>query len=253
MITYGLTRSEYPHRVGLCRQHRHLPGALLQTLVAHKQLRLPTREVADGPHVAPAFGVLHQRPVSAHQPGRRVNPGIASALSAGLVMTSWGPVASAEEDRRLHERMVVGDLRALAELYDQFGSVVFGVALRVTTDRHAAEDITQAVFLDLWRCPERFDPKRGPLRPWLATVAHHRGVDWMRREQAVRRRDLDEGRARLVEPVPDIGETVEAVLMAERVRLAVADSQRRNECRSASPTSATGPTARWRRISTSQK
>jgi RNA polymerase sigma-70 factor (ECF subfamily) len=118
--------------------------------------------------------------------------------------------------------MVVGDLDALAELYDQFGSVVFGVALRVTTDRHAAEDITQAVFLDLWRCPERFDPNRGPLRPWLATVAHHRGVDWMRREQAARRRDLDDGRGRLLEAMPDIGETVEAVLMAERVREAVA-------------------------------
>ena len=137
-------------------------------------------------------------------------------------MTSSGPVSSVEEDRRLHERMVVGDLEALAELYDQYGSVVFGVALRVTTDRHAAEDITQAVFLDLWRCPERFDPKRGPLRPWLATVAHHRGVDWMRREQAARRRDLDDGRGRLLEAMPDIGETVEAVLMAERVREAVA-------------------------------
>jgi len=125
-------------------------------------------------------------------------------------------------ERRLDERMPVGGFDALAELYDQFGSVVFGVAVRVTTDRHAAEDITQAVLLDLWRRPERFDPKWGPLRPWLATVAHHRGVDWMRRQQAVRRRDLDEGRARLVEPAPDIGETVEAVLMAERVRLAVA-------------------------------
>src|SRR5579859_3936152 len=124
-------------------------------------------------------------------------------------MTSSGPVSSVEEDRRLHERMVVGDLEALAELYDQFGSVVFGVALRVTTDRHAADDITQAVFLDLWRCPERFDPDRGPLRPWLATVARHRGVDWIRSEQAARRRDLDEGRARLAAPVPDVGETVQ--------------------------------------------
>jgi RNA polymerase sigma-70 factor, ECF subfamily len=134
---------------------------------------------------------------------------------------SMGPT-SLPGGRRLDERMPVGDFHSLAELYDQFGSVVFGVAVRVTTDRHAAEDITQAVLLDLWRRPERFDPKRGPLRPWLATVAHHRGVDWMRRQQAVRRRDLDEGRARLVEPAPDIGETVEAVLMAERVRLAVA-------------------------------
>jgi RNA polymerase sigma-70 factor (ECF subfamily) len=117
--------------------------------------------------------------------------------------------------------MVAGDLRALTELYDQFASVVFGVALRVTTDRHAAEDITQAVFLDLWRSPDRYDPRRGPLRPWLATVAHHRGVDWLRREQAVHRRELDDGRGRLA-PLPDIGDIVETVLLAERVRMAVA-------------------------------
>jgi RNA polymerase sigma-70 factor (ECF subfamily) len=129
---------------------------------------------------------------------------------------------SLQGEQCLHERMPVGDFHALAELYDQFGSVVFGVAVRVTIDRHAAEDITQAVLLDLWRRPDRFDPKWGPLRPWLATVAHHRGVDWMRREQAIRRWDLDKGRARLVEPVPDIGETVAAVLTAEQVRLAVA-------------------------------
>src|SRR5437016_2952723 len=101
-----------------------------------------------------------------------------------------GPASSLQDDRRLHERMLVRDLRALAELYDQFRSVVFAVAFRVTTDRPSAEDITQAVFLDLWRSPERFDPKRGPLRAWLATVAHNRGVDWMRHEQAARLRDL---------------------------------------------------------------
>jgi RNA polymerase sigma-70 factor (ECF subfamily) len=132
-----------------------------------------------------------------------------------------GPTISVAE-RRLHERMLAGDAGALAELYDQFGSVVFGVALRVTTDRQAAEDITQAVFLDLWRSPRRFDPGRGLLRPWLASVAHNRGVDWVRREQATRRRDLDDSRAHLVQVVADIGETVEAVLMAERVRRAVA-------------------------------
>jgi RNA polymerase sigma-70 factor (ECF subfamily) len=132
-----------------------------------------------------------------------------------------GPTISVAE-RRLHERMLAGDAGALAELYDQFGSVVFGVALRVTTDRQAAEDITQAVFLDLWHSPQRFDPGRGLLRPWLATVAHHRGVVWRRRQQAAQRCDLDDGRTHLDQVVADIGETVESVLMAERVRLAVA-------------------------------
>ena len=51
----SLTRTAYPHRVGLCRSRGTLPGALLRTLVA-QPVRLPIREVADGPHGASATG-----------------------------------------------------------------------------------------------------------------------------------------------------------------------------------------------------
>jgi RNA polymerase sigma-70 factor (ECF subfamily) len=126
--------------------------------------------------------------------------------------------ATVLEDRTLHQRLMAHDGPALAELYDQFSPTVFGVALRVTSDRSAAEDVTQLVFLDMWRQPERFDPERGSLRPWLATVAHHRSIDWLRQQQATRLRD--EANTEMVAP-PDIEEAVEAVLIAERVRAAL--------------------------------
>ncbi len=129
-------------------------------------------------------------------------------------------VASSSVDRSLHDRLLNRDVSALVEAYDEYASVVFGVALRVTTDRHAAEDVTQETLLDLWRRPERFDPDRGALRPWLATIAHNRSVDWIRREQAARCRDRRNGEL-LLEPVPDIGDDVQAVMTAERVRLAL--------------------------------
>ena len=126
-------------------------------------------------------------------------------------------VASTLAERSLHERMMARDISALAEVYGRFAPGVCAVALRVTTDRHAAEDVTQDTLLDLWRRPERFDPDRGGLRPWLATVAHNRSVDWIRREQAARgrdRRDLEFAR----QPVPDVCDEVQAVMTAERVR-----------------------------------
>jgi RNA polymerase sigma factor (sigma-70 family) len=154
---------------------------------------------------------------------RRRNTNFMQVTCWNSSLTACSKLALRARGYQKREEFGVGRLRevAAAGAGGARESVVFGVALRVTTDRHAAEEITQAVFLDPWRCPQRFDPKRGPLRPWLATVAHHRGVDWMRREQAGRRRDLDAGRAHMA-PLPDIGEAVEAVLMAERVRLAVA-------------------------------
>jgi RNA polymerase sigma factor (sigma-70 family) len=124
------------------------------------------------------------------------------------------------DERRLHQRLLTRDIAALAQTYDQFAPTVFGVALRVTNDRQAAEDVTQEVLLDLWRRPERFDPGRGALRPWLATIAHNRSVDWIRREHA-RGRDRCHLETVLAGEVPDVDVDVQAGMTAERVRLAV--------------------------------
>jgi RNA polymerase sigma factor (sigma-70 family) len=129
-------------------------------------------------------------------------------------------VASTSIERRLHQRLMARDVSALSEAYDQFASSVCAVALRVTTDRYAAEDVTQETLLDLWRRPERFHPDRGGLRPWLVTVAHNRSVDWIRREQAARGRDRRSLES-APDTVPDIGDDVQAVMTAERVRVAV--------------------------------
>jgi RNA polymerase sigma factor (sigma-70 family) len=129
--------------------------------------------------------------------------------------------ASTLSERGLHHRLLARDVAVVAEIYDQFGPTVYGVALRVTSDRHAAQDVTQETLLDLWRRPERFDPDRGGLRPWLATIAHNRSVDWIRREHTARGRDLRHGRI-MFEQVPDIGADVQAVMAAARVQHALA-------------------------------
>lgn len=123
--------------------------------------------------------------------------------------------------QRLQQRLLAGEKAAFADLYDQFAAVVFGVALRVTSNRQAAEDVSQSLFLEVWEHPERYDSTKGSWRSWLATIAHHEGVDWVRREKAGRARDdaqADKG----IERVPDVGEAMESVLMAEQMRLELA-------------------------------
>jgi RNA polymerase sigma-70 factor (ECF subfamily) len=119
----------------------------------------------------------------------------------------------------VRQRLCDGDERALADLYDQFGSFVFGLAARVIGDRGAAEDVTQEVFVTLWERPELFDPERGRLRTFLGTLAHRRAVDYVRREEARRRRN--ERDAAYVRSVPDVDEMAMALMNAERVRAAV--------------------------------
>ncbi len=125
---------------------------------------------------------------------------------------------SVEWELGLHGRLVAGHHQAFADLYDQYAAVVFGVAMRVTCNRQAAEDVSQAVFLEAWEHPDHFDPARGSWRSWLATIAHHGGVDWVRRELAGRARDGSQADLGL-ERVPDVGEAMESLLMAEQVRV----------------------------------
>ncbi len=76
---------------------------------------------------------------------------------------------------------------ALAEVYRRHGSAVYGLARRVVGSNTLAEEVTQDVFVDLWRRPERFDPERGALRTFLLTRAHGRAVDIIRSEAAAQR------------------------------------------------------------------
>ena len=85
-------------------------------------------------------------------------------------------------DDDLVRRLRLGDEAALAAAYDRFSVMVLAVATRVCRDRHAAEDVAQQVFLQLWTQPGAYDPGRASLRSWLAVLSHRRAVDWVRRE-----------------------------------------------------------------------
>ena len=139
----------------------------------------------------------------------------------GEPLTAAAPrvVAPSTWERDVRARMITGDPNALREVYDQYASFVYGLAQRVIGDPRAAEDISQEVFCSAWEHPDVFDPDRGSLRTWLGTLAHRRSVDYIRREEARRRRAEREA-ARAV-PTPDVEEMATAVLTAERVRAAL--------------------------------
>lgn len=81
-----------------------------------------------------------------------------------------------------------GQHDALDELYARYGRIVYSLARRIIVDSGLAEDVAQEVFFALWRDPDKYDPSRGPFATWLLSLTHHRAVDLVRREEAVRRR-----------------------------------------------------------------
>lgn len=73
-----------------------------------------------------------------------------------------------------------GDAEAIRLLVDRFQGDVFGLCMRLLHHRQDAEDITQEVFLRIFRSLKRWDPTR-PLRPWVMSIAVNRCRTWMSR------------------------------------------------------------------------
>lgn len=110
----------------------------------------------------------------------RVAPGTAADMNLAV---------AGDDASRLLAAVGGGDQHAFAALYDLVAPIVHGVAVRVTRNPSIAEEVTQEVFVEVWRLAPRFDGDRGSARGWIAAIAHRRAVDRVRSEESSRRRD----------------------------------------------------------------
>ena len=72
------------------------------------------------------------------------------------------------------------DEAALAQLYDRYRVILFGLLMRILNNREEAEDVLQEVFLQVWRKAADFDESRGRPFTWLVTLGRSRGIDRLR-------------------------------------------------------------------------
>ncbi len=84
------------------------------------------------------------------------------------------------------------DESALGELYDRYGRVAYGLALRIVRDRALAEDAVQEAFLAVWRSAGSFLAEQGKPSTWILTLVHRRAVDLVRREERRRAEPLED-------------------------------------------------------------
>jgi len=82
------------------------------------------------------------------------------------------------DDASILVRLAAGEKSALGELYDLYGRQVFALACRMTGDTAAGEDVTQEVFVKVWRNAARFDPERGRAASWILHITHTTAVDY---------------------------------------------------------------------------
>src|SRR5262249_14279116 len=88
------------------------------------------------------------------------------------------------DDAGLVERVAGGDEDALGRLYDRFGQAVYSLCLRIVRDGATAEELTQEVFVRVWRSAASFQPARGRVSTWLLRIAHNLALNELRRRQS---------------------------------------------------------------------
>jgi RNA polymerase sigma-70 factor (ECF subfamily) len=132
-------------------------------------------------------------------------------------------------DREVLARVAAGRLDALEELYDRYRTMAYSIALRITADSTAAEDVVQDAFLGAWRNAARYAEGRGSVKTWLLAIVHHRAVDAVRRRRPTTDLpDRDETPPTAL-TIPDVWAEVAGRLDREEVRAAlgsISDVQR---------------------------
>ncbi|HEV2531019.1 sigma-70 family RNA polymerase sigma factor [Phenylobacterium sp.] len=89
----------------------------------------------------------------------------------------------------LMSRIADGDRTALKQLYEATSAKLFGVCLRILSDREEAEDVLQEVYVTVWRRADRFDAGRAGVMTWVSTIARNRSIDRLRARGPLARAD----------------------------------------------------------------
>ena len=126
-----------------------------------------------------------------------------------------------DADRDVLSRVAAGQLDALEELYDRYRTMAYSIALRITADASAAEDVVQDAFLGAWRNASRYVEGRGSVKTWLLAIVHHRAVDALRRRRPTTELPEAESPPPTALTIPDIWPEVAQRLDGEAVRAAL--------------------------------
>lgn len=120
----------------------------------------------------------------------------------------------------LVERTAVGHELAFNELYAATRTRVYSQVNRVLQNSSLAAEVTQDVFIDLWRFAHRYDNSLGSVISWMLAIARHRAIDRVRHEERRHRHDTAYAEGHPTVEV-DVFAAVDRVIVAEHVRMAL--------------------------------
>jgi RNA polymerase sigma factor (sigma-70 family) len=83
--------------------------------------------------------------------------------------------------RPILSRIASGDHSAFRECVERYGSLVWSVAKRLTTNHNDAEDAVQEIFLEIWQKAGKWDPNRSAETTFITMIARRKLIDRFRK------------------------------------------------------------------------
>lgn len=125
---------------------------------------------------------LVQDPTSGEPDRARTTDGKTSAADQARA-------AEQEQFRQLALACMAGDAGAWQQLVRLQHRRIYGICYRFTGSQTDAEDLTQDVFVKLYRSLSSFDPAKGAFQTWIVTLTRNLLVDHFRRTRQDRATD----------------------------------------------------------------
>ena len=117
-----------------------------------------------------------------------------------------------------------GDETAWERLVEEYRSLVYSICNLSSISRQDADDLAQEAFIKIWMNLSNYDPNRGGLKSWIASVTRNLRVDRFRRHKHEFTTDsMDEGwdasgSVTLALQIPDKGQTPDEAAFSNEVK-----------------------------------
>lgn len=103
--------------------------------------------------------------------------------------------------------LAVKNTQALEVLISRYLKAIYNFIYRAVSDREEAEDLTQEVFVKVWKNLDRFDSGR-TFKPWLYKIAKHTYLDYYKKKRPGSFATLTQGLLEKIQPQEQIWSAV---------------------------------------------
>ena len=99
---------------------------------------------------------------------------------------------TSKDDAQFVNRYFKGDEKSLEILIKKYLKPIYGFVYKYTGNVQEAEDITQEVFVKMWRYLKKYD-KNKSFKTWIFSIAKNTCIDWLRKKKTISISELETG------------------------------------------------------------